>query len=1042
MNLDPNIQNVILGVVGNIFTSFLYYSANKGIRLFVGEKNIKRKRMSQTSLEPILTSAIAEVFEGVEWDGSTKSTEICLFLGSPEVEDVVRQIFSSLLLQSDQTSSFLSKIELEFKTLISLHVDLEREELDQTSTVLLNTLVSTCDAALQVSIDKGVLAAHEARSVFRHHVLSDQIATIQRNVEFLTSQKKLDVAAILAFEEQYRTQVATRHGYITPPFVDATIKISIDDIYVSSVLVTQPKKKDDEPGMFQRSDFLSNLYRAVLLGNPGGGKSTFTSKLCYDISTKYQQRLVAGRLVTPILIILRDYGTQKKENHCSILEFIERTANSHYQIRPPKGAFEYLLLNGRAFLIFDGLDELLDTSYRQEISNDVETFCARYPSVPVLVTSREVGYEQAPLDSKKFEIFRLAPFDNDQVREYVTKWFAIESDLTQEQQKQQTRSFLRESQNVHDLRSNPLMLALMCNIYRGENYIPKNRPEIYQRCATMLFERWDKSRNIHVELPFEEHIKPAMAYLAHWIYSEEALQAGVTERKLIQKTADYLIIRRFEDRAEAESAASDFIGFCRGRAWVFTDTGTTADGERLYQFTHQTFLEYFTADYLVRTRPTSEDLVEALMPKIARREWDIVAQLTFQMHNRRLEGAGDELLLALVNNLEHLDSEEQWNVLSFAVRCLEFIVPSPKVTRTVTVEALDLCLNLGDSLRHSRSRRGRDFRYEIGVAEIIGYLLHATNENRAPIADSLEKLLIERIHSDANVAVLAVEVGLNLASFLHFVVAAQRHTDRNMRPDLRPELLDFWNEVSERIYISSRKKMLELASDHFNICIELLEKGDVTLNQFVGWYGTEGIFREVHFRLLPSTRFSKADRFILSFRRYSIALDTRLDITTVHEGLRELGRILIASPSPWVQQSEQINSFRFPWYFLEEERNPKSSKLVLPELDSDALFGLFCIVATTIEGGIVTEEPRQRTLFDEHFFEKLEQAKIVDHPLTSLRNILSSRFQIIEPESIEAELRQGGFSVHQSDFIWKWVRQDIHFVQTAKTGKKPKRKRS
>ena len=40
-------------------------------------------------------------------------------------------------------------------------------------------------------------------------------------------------------------------------------------------------------------------------------------------------------------------------------------------------------------VIFDGLDELLDTHYRQEIKGDIESFCNLYPTVPVLITSRE-----------------------------------------------------------------------------------------------------------------------------------------------------------------------------------------------------------------------------------------------------------------------------------------------------------------------------------------------------------------------------------------------------------------------------------------------------------------------------------------------------------------------------------------------------------------------------------------------------------------------------------------------------------------------------
>jgi predicted NACHT family NTPase len=247
---------------------------------------------------------------------------------------------------------------------------------------------------------------------------------------------------------------------------------------------------------------------------------------------------VARRQLSPILVVLRDYGAEKKARNCSILQFIESTSNSNYQTQSPGGAFEYLLLNGHVLVVFDGLDELLDTRYRQEISSDVEAFCNLYPSVPVLVTSREVGYEQAPLDETKFEIFQLSPFTEEQVRNYAYKWFGADPEFGLEQRKQKTEAFLQESRIAPDLRSNPLMLALMCNIYRGENYIPRNRPDVYEKCALMLFERWDRMRGINASLPFEAHIRPTMMYLAHWIYSEDTLQGGVTEQRLIAYSAE------------------------------------------------------------------------------------------------------------------------------------------------------------------------------------------------------------------------------------------------------------------------------------------------------------------------------------------------------------------------------------------------------------------------------------------------------------------------------------------------------------------------
>ena len=140
--------------------------------------------------------------------------------------------------------------------------------------------------------------------------------------------------------------------------------------------------------------------------------STFAQKVIHEIARGARY----NPAITPILVVLRDYGAAKKSRNCSLLQFIEETASSTYQLTVPAGAFEYLLLNGRAFVAFDGLDELLETSHRQEIARDIELFCGLFPSVPTLVTSRQVGYEQAPLAPEKFDAFLLEPFSDEQVQ--------------------------------------------------------------------------------------------------------------------------------------------------------------------------------------------------------------------------------------------------------------------------------------------------------------------------------------------------------------------------------------------------------------------------------------------------------------------------------------------------------------------------------------------------------------------------------------------------------------------------------------------------
>ena len=218
-----------------------------------------------------------------------------------------------------------------------------------------------------------------------------------------------DVRAILDFEEKLRKQIAERHWYIDPADFRKVHKVPIDDLYVEPTFAARSPRTSAEDGEQSLSGFLASAHRDVVLGHPGCGKSTLAGKLCYDLSLYYFEALYAGRRLTPFLVVLRDYGAGKQEGKYSILEYLALISKTKYQISPPNGAFEYLLLNGRLLVIFDGLDELLDSSYRLEVSGDIEAFCGLYPSVPVLVTSREVGYEQAPLAPKRFQIALIGP---------------------------------------------------------------------------------------------------------------------------------------------------------------------------------------------------------------------------------------------------------------------------------------------------------------------------------------------------------------------------------------------------------------------------------------------------------------------------------------------------------------------------------------------------------------------------------------------------------------------------------------------------------
>lgn len=97
----------------------------------------------------------------------------------------------------------------------------------------------------------------------------------------------------------------------------------------------------------------------------------------------------------------------------------------------------------------------------------IERFCAEYPLAKVLVTSRVVGYDEARLDDRQFVRYRLDGFDDERTASYVAKWFARDDGLVPGDGRSWAEAFMAESAQMPDLRSNPLMLALLCILYRA-----------------------------------------------------------------------------------------------------------------------------------------------------------------------------------------------------------------------------------------------------------------------------------------------------------------------------------------------------------------------------------------------------------------------------------------------------------------------------------------------------------------------------------------------------------------------------------------------
>jgi hypothetical protein len=430
--------------------------------------------------------------------------------------------------------------------------------------------------------------------------------------------------------QRLRSQVAALHGELRLPHTGATRTVPWDNLYVLPELERQ-REQDPPPPEIEELSWPGRL--TVVLGDPGAGKSSLATKVAHEVASR-----LGGEQV-PFLVVLRDYADGLRAGERSLAEHLAAVSRAPYNVEMTGDAIEYLLLNGRAMVILDGLDELTNVALRQRLVDLVRGFTSLYPLTPVLVTSRRIGYSQVPL-GQEFQTCLIAPFDKDRVESYARNWFGLNEMLAEPERAQLCEAFLHESEPIDDLRCNPLLLSLLCSMYATEQYIPRNRAQVYERCAIMVFDRWDSMRGIAVPVEFEGKVRGAIQELAWRMFTGQGTE--LPRRKVLSIISGYLRARRF-DEDEARSLAEEFLAFCAGRAWVLTEVGAT-ETEPIYGFAHRTFLEYFAAEHLVRHHPTPEQVWQVLEPKLADASWEVVAQLAVQLLERNVEDGAEEVL--------------------------------------------------------------------------------------------------------------------------------------------------------------------------------------------------------------------------------------------------------------------------------------------------------------------------------------------------------------------------------------------------------------
>ena len=470
--------------------------------------------------------------------------------------------------------------------------------------------------------------------------------------------------------------------------------------------------------------------KAVVLGAPGSGKTMlanyFALMLCETTqSDPTQIGLKAEDDYLPVVVRIRDWILQPR---MGLLEYLRSNAEASLACKElPIGFFEHWLERGRALILLDGLDEVVDEAQRRKVAEQIETFLHRYKDNPAVITSRPAGYRGDFFNLDEFPHYTLESFDDKQVATFIEHWYdsRLKDDKAQaDRRKADLQKAFARNERIRLLANNPLLLTIITLIHRYQAELPRQRCKLYEKAVETLLTSWDSGKEIKLYSQVLQHLKSddllyILKKLAYWIHTQGS--TGETEGGTLIDKDELIRWLRKEiqtlkkcEAHEAKGEAERFIDFIQRRTGLLNEQGRDR-----YAFVHKTFQEYLTAEEIF-DRADVEDDTEIILDHFRQHLHDQHWREVLLLLVSKLKGKKAQKAIQAV--LEAKSEYEQWlhRDLLFAGWCLTEDPPE------LTVVAADWVGEILDRLIvleiESSDRIGRKISAEVTM------LLHCCGE--------------------------------------------------------------------------------------------------------------------------------------------------------------------------------------------------------------------------------------------------------------------------------------------------------------------------
>ena len=420
------------------------------------------------------------------------------------------------------------------------------------------------------------------------------------------------------YDESYRA----RHGQIKVFCVGMRKPIPLDDVYVavqfldeymasryrSSEAVEQAfrERSGRHFGLIsdERQDgtqVANSKQCLMLLGGPGVGKSTFLRKVGLEAlkgkTGNFEHECI------PVFLELKRFTEDQIDIAALITEEFKTCGYPH-----PEEMTNTALKLGKLLILLDGLDEVPTSNVANAIRK-IGDFVNQYSRNRFIASCRRAAYTGGFTGFTEVE---MADFNDLQIQAYINNWFDSTPDQYRHQLDEEMKTADRcwealntnEHRTTKELARNPLLLTLLCMVYDISQNFSRNRANLYEKALNIFLEEWAAEKRVNRGASIDQYLDIPDEIR---MLSEIAEKNFKADRLFFSKSE---LIAQIQEFGTGNANTRELFNAPKILDTILIDQGLFVEQVMgSYSFSHLTFQEYLTANYIIGDGRSIQGLV-------------------------------------------------------------------------------------------------------------------------------------------------------------------------------------------------------------------------------------------------------------------------------------------------------------------------------------------------------------------------------------------------------------------------------------------------